>query len=126
MLILPETTTPRARATEEVQRFLALAVAARAHAATSPLVFWSAHEYTMPTLYRLARIAFAVLSTEANADRAFSRSGAILCAKRIRLDPDLASAATEYGMEYMLFALTAAEHTVLAAGADGEDADEDE
>jgi hypothetical protein len=118
---LPETTSPHARATEEVQRFLALAVAARAHAATSPLTFWSAHEYTMPTLYRLARIAFAVLSTEANAERAFSHSGAVLCAKRMRLDPDMASAATEYGMEYKLFALTAAEHTALAAGAGGDD-----
>ena len=37
----------------------------------------------------------------------------MLCAKRTRLNPDMASAATVFGMEYKLFAFSAAEHAAL-------------
>ena len=76
-------------------------------------------------LYRLARCVYSVLSTEANAERAFSKAGAVLCAKRTRLGPDIASAATVFGMEYKLFAFSSAEHATLAAEIAEEDENEE-
>ena len=68
---------------------------------------------------------YSVLSTEANAERVFSKAGAVLCAKRTRLGPDIASTATVFGMECKLFAFSSAEHAALAAEIAEED-DNDE
>ena len=50
----------------------------------------------------------------------------MLCAKRTRLNPDMASAATVFGMEYELFAFSAAEYAAVAAETDGEEEEEEE
>ena len=49
----------------------------------------------------------------------------MLCAKRTRLGPGIASAATVFGMENKLFAFSSAEHATLAAEIAGEDEDEE-
>ena len=45
--------------------------------------FWADHEFSHPTLYRIVRRMFGALATEANYERMFSRTGAILYAKKM-------------------------------------------
>ena len=72
----------------------------------SPLTFWSGYEFQMPRHYRLARRVFAILATEGNAERFFSKAGAVLTGKRMQLDPEVASASSIFGLECNMFAIS--------------------
>ena len=79
----------------------------RVRQCTNPLEFWARHQHSYPALYQIARRVFGALATEANCERMFSRSGAVLSAKRMSMEPALASATTILSKEHELFALSA-------------------
>ena len=84
--------------------------------------FWADHEFSHPTLYRIARRVFgALLATEANCERMFSRSGAILSAKRMQMEPELASATTVLSKEHELFAISAKDFGAFMIDGAGDD-----
>ena len=83
--------------------------------------FWADHEFSHPTLYRIARRVFGALATEANCERMFSRSGAILSAKRMQMEPELASAKTVLSKEHELFAVSAKDFGAFMIDGAGDD-----
>ena len=83
--------------------------------------FWADHEFSHPTLYRIARRVFGALATEGNCERMFSQSGAILSAKRMQMEPELASAKTVLSKEHELFAVSAKDFGAFMIDGAGDD-----
>ena len=105
--------TPAERSRSEMETYRAIAVGAANSALESPLVFWSQYEFQLPRHYKLARRVFAILATEANCERFFSKAGSVLTAKRMLLDPEVAAATSVFGLECDLFAITDAQFNAI-------------
>jgi hypothetical protein len=98
--------SPDALARTEMETYRGVCTDVSMRPLESPLTFWSGYEFQMPRHYRLARRVFAILATEGNAERFFSKAGAVLTGKRMQLDPEVASASSIFGLECNMFAIS--------------------